>query len=149
MKSASDILQAKATNFNFIDAKAMVSDALNMLSSMNCTFLVVMEEGEFKGVFSEHEFVKNVAIPGWDANVCVVSDVMMYALPAASPYTLVDELVTLFDSHHTRYVPVFDGHRFEGIITVYDILHLLLQDSEALNELQRAGNQLYQTHHTG
>lgn len=149
MKSAADILKAKSTDFNYISTGAMVSEALNLLSSMNCTFLIVMEEGEFRGVFSEHEFVKNVAIPGWDATVCAVRDVMMHAPPAANPYTTVEELVSLFDSHHTRYVPVFDGHRFEGIITVYDILHLLLQDREALSELKQAGNQFSITHMVG
>ena len=136
MKTAADILHAKPRTFNFIAPATKVMDALQLLSSTNCSFLTVMEEGEFKGIFSEHNFVINVAIPGWDGTICEVRSVMNSSLPVAEMDMPIEEVVSLLDSHHIWYIPVFKGHHFEGVITINDILQVMLRDREALEGLR-------------
>jgi predicted transcriptional regulator len=141
MKTAAEILRAKPRTFNFVAPATRVTDALQLLNSTNCSFLTVMEEGEFKGIFSEHNFVVNVAILGWDASSCDVKSVMNSSLPVADMDTPIEELVSLLDCHHIWYIPVFDGHRFEGVITVNDILQVMLRDREALEGMKSGSYQ--------
>lgn len=122
MKTAADILRHKAPAFNTIAADATVFDAVHLMNSMNRTFLVVMEGDSFQGLFTEHDYVRNVVQPGWDPEIIRVGDVMSRHLPAISPESRIDEIIALMISHHTRLVPVFHGHQFDGIITINNVI---------------------------
>jgi len=135
MKTASDILRQKPHTFNFVDPEARVSDALNLLNALNRSFLVVMHDNQFKGIFCEHNFVKNVAVKGWDPAICIVSDVITKDLPAVEIDTHVEEIIELMNLHHARYIPVFDGIRFEGVITLHNIMKIVLQSREEIFDL--------------
>ena len=53
MRTVKDILNAKAKPFNQITSHTLVIDALKMLNSINLSYLVVMDDDEYKGIFSE------------------------------------------------------------------------------------------------
>jgi CBS domain-containing protein len=135
MKTAADILRQKPHTFNFVDPGARVADALNLLNALNRSFLVVMHDKDFKGIFCEHDFVKNVAVRGWDPAICIVSDVMSKDLPAVELDTHVEEIIELMNLHHARYIPVFNGLAFEGVITLHNIMKMVLQSREEIFDL--------------
>jgi predicted transcriptional regulator len=135
MRTAADILRKKPHTFNFVDPGARVSDALNLINALDRSFLVVMKDDAFKGIFCEHDFVKNVAVRGWDPAICIVSEVMHAELPVATLDTHVEEIIGLLNTHHVNYIPVFDGHRFEGIITLHDVMDIALQCKEEIFDL--------------
>jgi CBS domain-containing protein len=132
MKTAADILKQKPHTFNFIEPGARVSDALNLMNCMNRSFLVVMHDDQYKGIFSEHDFIHNVAMAGLDAKTCLVKDVMGSDLPAVDMDTPMEDVLALMNAHHARYVPVFNGLVFEGVITLHNIIQLVLQNRELI-----------------
>jgi predicted transcriptional regulator len=132
MRTAADILRKKPRTFNFVDPGARVADALNLINALDRSFLIVMHDDAYKGIFCEHDFVKNVAVRGWDPAICIVSDVMHAELPVATLDTHVEEIISLLNIHHVNYIPVFDGHRFEGVITLHDVMDIALQCREEI-----------------
>ncbi len=127
MRYAIDILKKKPRTFNYIEPDAKVSDALSLLSSMNRSFLVVMKGNQFNGIFSEREFIRNLTLGGKDTN-CRVETVMNSSLPVVSADTPVEEVIMLFHIHHVNYLPVFEEGRFEGIITLHNIMKMLCEE---------------------
>ena len=130
MRTAADILKQKPHTFNFIEPGARVADAMNLLNIMNRSFLVVMHENQYKGIFSEHDYIHNVAMRGWDPETCLVKEVMSTNLPAVDMDTPIEDVLALMNAHHARYVPVFNGLMFEGVITLHNIVSLVLQNRE-------------------
>lgn len=128
MTTVASVLAVKPRPFNYIEPDAKVSDALNLLGAVNLSYLVVMHDQQFKGVFCEHDFCKNVAMRGWDPKACKVEDVMTKNLPTVSPEDTIETCVKLFNAHHVFYIPVFDQYRFEGIITRGDVIRSMLRD---------------------
>ncbi|MBS1975270.1 MAG: CBS domain-containing protein, partial [Bacteroidetes bacterium] len=55
MKTVKDLIESKAKAFNVIEPGTMVIDALSVLNSVNLSYLIVMDEHEFKGIFSERD----------------------------------------------------------------------------------------------
>ena len=51
MRTVHDLLTTKPIVFNSIDADALVIDALQMLNSVNLSYLVVKKDDDFKGIF--------------------------------------------------------------------------------------------------
>lgn len=134
MTNAADILRQKSAAFNYVHPQYNALDAIRLLSSLNRSFLVVMDEGEYKGIFTEHALVQKMAAPGWQAADKTVADVMDTKLPAASVDSSRHEMMQLMISHHTRYLPVFDGYRFAGIISMNNLLKAMLSPSFSLEE---------------
>jgi len=53
MRTVKDILNTKTKPFNHVGPSTLVIEALNLLNSVNLSYLVVMEADEYKGIFSE------------------------------------------------------------------------------------------------
>ncbi|HSK12055.1 MAG TPA: CBS domain-containing protein [Phnomibacter sp.] len=127
MTTVASVLALKPRPFNFVEPTALVADALNLLGTVNMSYLVVMREQEFRGIFCEHDYCRNVAMRGWDPAVCKVEDAMTTNLPTVSPEDSVESCIRLFNAHKVRYIPVFDQYRFVGVITQGDLIRSLLR----------------------
>lgn len=127
MLTVASILADKPRPFNFIEPDAMVKDALYLLGSVNMSYLVVMHEDEYKGIFCEQDFVRKVALCGWDPNICLVKDTMSTNLPIVQTNETVERCIHLFYAHKARYMPVFHELKFVGVITHGDLIRAMLR----------------------
>lgn len=91
------------------------------------SYLVVMHEQEYKGIFCEQDFVRKVALCGWDPNICLVKDTMSTNLPIVQSDETVERCIHLFNAHKVRYIPVFQDIKFMGVITHGDLIRAMLR----------------------
>ncbi len=122
MRTAADILQSKPPAFNFIDADAKVIEGLQLMSSVNLSYLVVTKENQFAGIFSERDYSRNVILKGLSSNVATVKEVMSVSLPVIGIHDTVEKCMQLLNSYKTRYLVVFDDQEFKGVVTINDVL---------------------------
>jgi CBS domain-containing protein len=134
MKKAADIVKNKPLPFNVVNPTVTVSEALQVLNAMNRTYLVVMDGADYRGIFSEHDYVKKVAMPGWDPATCTVEEVMNKNAPSVTPDTSLEEILALMNTHHARYIPVFEGYKFAGVITFHHIIKLMLTEDDIMTK---------------
>lgn len=127
MLTVATVLSGKPRPFNFIEPDALVKDALHLLGAVNMSYLVVMHEGEYKGIFCEQDFVRKVALCGWDPNICTVQDTMSRNLPTVQTDETVERCIHLFNAHKARYIPVFENRTFMGVITHGDLIRAMLR----------------------
>jgi signal-transduction protein with cAMP-binding, CBS, and nucleotidyltransferase domain len=76
MLTVKNVLESKAKPFNTVAANTLVIDALNLLNSVNLSYLVVMDGENYKGVFSERDYSRNVILKGRASNSTKVEEVM-------------------------------------------------------------------------
>lgn len=134
MHTVATVIANKPRPFNFIEPGARVADALHLLGAVKMSYLIVMHNQHFKGIFCEHDYCKNVALKGWDPMVCTVEDTMTKALPIVSPEDSIETCMGLFEAHKVKYLPVFNQIRFEGVITQGDVIRSFLTEaSESFN----------------
>ncbi len=122
MRTAADILRSKPHIFNVIDADAKVIEALQLMSSVNLSYLVVKKMNEFAGIFSERDYSRNVILKGLHSDSATVKEVMGGNLPVIGSEESVESCMKLLNSHKTRYLLVFDNKQFQGVITINDVL---------------------------
>ena len=122
MRTVEDILASKPRPFNFIEPDALVFDALQLMNSVNLSYLIVMHENTFHGIFSERDYSRNVILKGLHSNETAVKDVMSVALPMVGLTESVDRSMELINTHKTRYLMVFDQGTFLGVVTINDLL---------------------------
>ncbi len=122
MRTVDDILKNKPRPFNFIEPDARVLDALQLMNSVNLSYLVVMHDNTFHGIFSERDYSRNVILKGLHSDTCKVQEVMSTNLPIVEVTDTVEYCMNMLNTHKTRYLIVFDDAYFKAVITINDVL---------------------------
>lgn len=122
MRTAADILNSKPPAFNFIDADARVIEGLQLMSSVNLSYLIVTRDNQFAGIFSERDYSRNVILKGLSSNTATIKEVMSISLPVIGIHDTVEKCMQLLNTHKTRYLVVFDEQEFKGVVTINDVL---------------------------
>ena len=149
MLTVKHVLENKAKPFNTVTSDTMVIDALNMLNSVNLSYLIVMEGDEYKGIFSERDYSRNVILKGRASNSTKVSEVMTTDLPVVSANDTVEQCMHLMNSHKTRYLLAYDeNEKFAGVITIHDLLRQVISNRESVFD-SRVAHQLIDNDESG
>ena len=130
MKTVAEILRIKPKPNNIIDANAKVIDGLVLMNSVNLSYLVVMENGRFRGIFSERDYTRNVVLKGRTSGTATIGEVMTTDLPTVAPSDTVETCMKLLDEHKTRYLPILHNRQLEGVVTVNDVLRQAIWNKE-------------------
>lgn len=132
MPTVDIILKSKEQANNIIEPTAMVIEALQKLISVNLSYLVVFENGEFKGIFSERDYTRKLVLEGRSSRDTMVKDVMTTELPEVNLTNTVEDCMYQMNSRGTRYLAAFDGDEFAGIITIHDLLRCVLANKHGV-----------------
>jgi len=132
MRTVHDLLMSKPLVFNTIDADGLVIDALQMLNSVNLSYLVVKKGDEFRGIFCERDYSRNVILKGRSSANTKVQEVMTTDLPIVEVSDTVEQCMNLMISHKARYLLAYDDQQFAGVITIHDLLRQVISNKEAV-----------------
>jgi CBS domain-containing protein len=130
MKSVKDIISSKSKAFNFIESKTLVIDALSLLNSVNLSYLVVMNGEEYKGIFSERDYARNLILKGRSSTTTQVREVMSTDFPFVDLSDTVEYCMNLMNTRKTRYLLAFDKGIFIGVVTIHDLLRQVIFNRE-------------------
>ena len=130
MKTVEDILRTKENSSNIIEPDIMVIDALRKLIDVNLSYLVVFEDGAFKGIFSERDYTRKLVLEGRSSRDTMVRDVMTTELPEVTLTDTVEDCMYQMNTRGARYLAAFDENEFSGIITIHDLLREVLASKE-------------------
>lgn len=130
MRRVKDIIASKAKAFNAIAPSALVIDGLQLLNSVNLSYLIVMDGEQYKGIFSERDYTRNVILKGRSSKETLVEQVMTTDYPRVEITDSVEYCMNLINSHKTRYLLAFDDQDFVGVITIHDLLRQVIASKE-------------------
>ena len=130
MRRVKDIIASKSKILNSISPDALVIDGLQLLNSVNLSYLIVMEGDRFKGIFSERDYTRNVILKGRSSKETLVDQVMTTDYPMVALTDTVEYCMNLMNVQKTRYLLAFDGQDFVGVITIHDLLRQVIANKE-------------------
>lgn len=130
MRTVRNMLETKDEQSNIIDPSIMVIDALKKLISVNLSYLVVYENGEYIGIFSERDYTRKLVLEGRSSRETKVKDVLATDLPEVSLDDTVEDCMYKMNMRGVRYVAAYDDNKFVGIITLHDVLREVLASKE-------------------
>ncbi|HOE18600.1 MAG TPA: CBS domain-containing protein [Syntrophorhabdaceae bacterium] len=137
MKTVRDILKNKKSEIWSISPKAMVFDALALMGEKEIGALMVIDEkGKVAGIISERDYARKIILLGKSSKETPVEEIMT---PAANMYTVkpettVDDCMVLITGKKIRHIPVFEGEKFLGIISIGDVVKSIISEQETLIE---------------
>lgn len=131
------ILAAKGDRVATIGAGATVAEALDELRRWNVGALVVSPDGaRVEGIVSERDVVRALAGEGAAVLARRVGDLARTEVVTCGPGTSAAELMATMTERRIRHVPVVDGGRLAGIVSIGDVV------KSRVDELQSERDQL-------
>lgn len=130
MKIVRDIIASKPKPVNFVDPDVLVLDALNILKSVNLSYLIVMKDGKFDGIFSERDYCRNVVLKGRSSASTYVKEIMSVDLPFVECSDTVEYCMNMMNTHNSRYLLAYERQQLQGIITIHDLLRQVIFNRE-------------------
>jgi CBS domain-containing protein len=130
MKPVSDLLGKRPSAIYQVRPDVMVFDALQSLADHGVGALLVMDGERLVGIFSERDYTRKVALQGRNSRDTPVSAIMTPNVVAVSPKTGTRDCMALMRQHRFRHLPVVDGARVLGMISIRDIMDDIIADHE-------------------
>ncbi|HVZ57799.1 MAG TPA: CBS domain-containing protein [Chitinophagaceae bacterium] len=126
MRTVKNIMDSKPKAFNIISPGTLVIDALHQLNSVNLSYLIVMDGNQYKGIFCERDYTRNVILKGRASNTTRVEEVMTVDLPMVELSDTVEHCMNVMNTHKARYLLVFHDQQFLGVVTIHDLLRQVI-----------------------
>jgi CBS domain-containing protein len=120
-KRVRDVLRAKGEDIYSVAPLASVIDAVNVMNDHHVGSVLVMEGGSPVGIFSERDVLVRVLAAHRDPRQTLVRDVMTTRLHTASSDDSLLDVMRLMTERRCRHVPVMDGERLLGLVSIGDI----------------------------
>lgn len=133
------ILKAKGRDVVTIRPEATLNEAASLLTSNRIgSAVVVGAKGSILGIISERDIVTAVASAGPERLEAPVSEAMTSPVQTAREADTIDYVMAMMTQRRFRHVPVVEGGRLVGIISIGDLVKFRLAEAEMEAEAMRS-----------
>jgi CBS domain-containing protein len=136
MASIHDLLRDRETYT--VNADETVLAAARFMVERNIGAVPVLERGELAGIFSERDIMKRVLAAGRDPKTTHVAEVMTRNLKTVAPGESLENCMLLMREHGFRHLPVCEGKRLVGLVSLRDLLLRDLTEKDDEVRMMRA-----------
>jgi CBS domain-containing protein len=124
------VLAAKGRQVASINPAATLATVAQRLRLEGIGSLVVLEDGRLAGMISERDIVHAFAAHRAEAAELKVADVMTRELVTCRPDDSLTRVLGLMTRHRVRHLPVLEGGRLAGLISIGDAVKHRLDELE-------------------
>jgi len=115
------LLEAKGSQVFTVSPDATVYDALALMAEKEIGALVVVKNEKMVGIFSERDYARKVILKGKNSQETLVKEIMTSKVMHAAPEEKVTKCLSLMTTNRFRHLPILDGDRLVGIISIEDV----------------------------
>lgn len=125
----SEVLRRKGVEVVTVRPDATVRDLVAQLTAHRVGALVVSPDGQaLAGIVSERDVVRRLDAHGPALLDQTVAEIMTSAVRTCEPGDSVDALAVLMTELRVRHVPVLDGGRLVGIVSIGDVVKQRIEE---------------------
>ncbi len=130
MKSVLQLLKTRDATVFQVSPSATVFEALTLLAKHAVGAMVVMEGDALVGLVSERDYTRKVALEGKNSKEITVADIMTREVITVTSSTNTHTCMALMSAKKIRHLPVVDGDKVVGMISIRDLMDDIIADHE-------------------
>jgi len=131
-----EILAHKGSQIWSLSPDATVFEAIELMAEKNIGALLVLSGDKLLGVMSERDYTRKVALKGKSSKDTRVRDIIAPPVTATPAYT-VEDCMKLMTGHRVRHLPILDGERVVGLVSIGDLVNWIIQaQSVTIHQLE-------------
>lgn len=135
--AVSEILNTKGRQTWAVSPDTTVLEAIQIMADKNVGALLVLEGGKLIGIISERDYTRKVILRGKASKDTAVKEILSGDVVHVSPSDTVEDCMRLMTSHRIRHLPVLEGDKVTGIISIGDVVNWIISaQTSTIHQLQ-------------
>jgi len=132
MKTVQQIIASKSAEIYAVTSTTSVFDALTMMMNKNISALLIIDNEELTGIFTERDYARKVILQGKSSKSALIHEVM-----TPDPITImasdsIDYCMTLMTNRHIRHLPVVEAKKIIAMVSIGDIVKFIIEDQKQI-----------------
>ena len=132
MATVSDILRGKGQDVWAVSPEDIVLSALQVMAEKGIGAVLVLEAGLVRGILSERDYARKVVLQGRSSANTPVKEIMTSRVFAVTPSHTVENCISLMTEKRIRHLPVMDGGKLVGVISIGDVVKMMLTEKSII-----------------
>ena len=130
MATVRQVLKNKGYEIWSVAPQSTVYEALQVMSEKDVGALLVVDEGNLVGIFSERDYARKLILKGRFSKDTTVTELMTHEVLYVEPQSTIEDCMALMTAKHIRHLPVLEKERLIGIVTIGDVVKQIISDQE-------------------
>ena len=127
-----DLLEIKSKEVWTIEPGASVYDAIAKMADKQIGALVVTEGNKVVGIITERDYARKVILRDRSSKSTAVREIMTERVIYVQPKQTIEECMALMTEKRIRHLPVLDGDKLIGMVSIGDVVRRLISEKEFL-----------------
>ncbi len=130
MKTIRQLLSQKGNTVYSSAPDMHVFEALELMAEKDVGALLVVQNEQLIGVFSERDYARKVILKGRSSKDVFVKDIMSSPPIIIRPDNTNEQALALMSAKHIRHLPVMEDNKLIGIITIGDLVKSIIDEQK-------------------
>ena len=132
MSTVKKIIDQKSKTIFSVRSTDPVVDVLKIMRDFRVRAVLVIDDGELKGIVSQGDCAIKVLLPHNNASEVAVSTIMTPNPLTVKLSNTLDECMAIMVHKHIRHLPVVEANKVVGVVSVGDMVKSIieLQDNQ-------------------
>jgi CBS domain-containing protein len=130
MRPIHELLKERDGNNYSLAPQDSVFAALEQLADHDVGAMMVIDQGKLVGIFSERDYTRKIALVGKSSKETRVVDIMTVGAITVAPEVKTRDCLALMSQKKIRHLPVLEGDKVLGMISIRDIMDDIIADHE-------------------
>jgi CBS domain-containing protein len=129
--TVSALLHHKGSAIWSVAPETTVFEAIKLMAEKNIGALLVMSGGKLAGVVTERDYTRKVILHGKSSRETRVREIISNETISVGLNHSVEECMKLMTEHRTRHLPVVEGDKVVGLVSIGDLVNWIISTQSA------------------
>ena len=128
MDKVKRLLDEKGQEIYSVPPEETVWEAVRTMAGQHIGAILVIEESQLVGIFSERDLLVRVLLTGLDPTTTPIKAVMSSDIVYVTPDTSISEAMAVMTQRRCRHLPVMEGKELRGMVSIGDCTRWVSRD---------------------
>lgn len=130
MKTVQQILNTKPVQIFSVSQSTSVLDALKLMTEKNISALLIMDNEQLLGIFTERDYARKIVLQGKTSMETPISEAMTANPITVNPKDSIELCMQIMTDKHIRHLPVVEEDKAVGMVSIGDVVKFIIADQK-------------------